>query len=322
LVRKNTITNTGNVFVVIKPSKVQVTNIKNLSAQKPPQAQTPKTPAKPQPQPQPQIANRQPSPNLAVSRQQLLKNRRRSKKTEVRQITRDIDPESHAKILAIKNRGRRKILVIVGNGPSITEAELERLVGNPAIEILSVNTPDPRLWPSHYWSFFDLSQFRRHESLWAGYNGLVFNSTAIKRQKPNSMQFKNHSGKGWSRDLAQHIFIGKSSVFASMQIAAWMGHEHVYVFGCDMSPEGLNGRLHFYGNNPDVKPDIRAERFLKEASYYDQAADLMSPDERAKFTFCSAYNRHGFVDKFNRLDHRRAVEVVLERAAQLTNPAF
>lgn len=302
-----------NVSVVIRPSQAKVTNLRDLKRQI-------ITPPKPLPTPvvEPRPAA-QAAPVGAVARQKLIKTRRTAKKkTDVRYVSREVSAESTARIATLRNAGRGKLLVILGNGPSISEANLEQLRGNLSIQILTVNKPDPRVWPTDYWAFFDTSQFRRNEDLWNSYNGFIFNSTAIKRQKGSSMQFRNIAGKGWSRDLLKGLHIGRSSVFASMQIGAWMGHEHVYIFGCDMDPQGLNGRLHFYGQNPDVPEEKRKERFAKEAAFYDHAADQMTADERLRFTFCSAYNRWPFVEKYGRMDHREAVEHILKHAKQLS----
>lgn len=96
-----------------------------------------------------------------------------------------------------------------------------------------------------------------------------------------------------------------------------MGHEHIYIFGCDMNPDGLNGQLHFYGQNPDVDPKVRKERFAKEAEFYDIAADILTPEQRLRFTFCSEYNPWPFVDKFNRRSHKEAIAHILQHAARL-----
>lgn len=292
-----------NVSVIVNPTKT--TNLREL-----------KKPA-PQPAPIPQKATPAKPPISAVSRRQFIKERK-VKKTTVRHITADPQPESIPRIGSIRNIGRGKILVIIGNGPSILEADLGKLVDNPTIDILSINKPDHRVWPTKYWAFFDHSQFVRHEDLWNSYEGTIFNSTAIKRQKTKSMQFKNISGKGWSRDLMNDgICIGRSSVFASMQIAMWMNYEHVYMFGVDMNPDGIDGKLHFYGVNPDVDPAIRRSRFVKEAEFYDIAAGLMTQTERARFTFCSSYNHHNFVNKYNKLDHKLAIDLILDHSKKM-----
>lgn len=312
LVRKRTnVILPKSISVVITPSKAQITNLKNIKKQV-------VLPSKPIPTPVVDSKRLPITPVGAVARQKLIKTRRKtSKKAEIRYITRDTSPESPARIATLKNSGKGKILIIIGNGPSILEAELGQLRNIPRIEILTVNKPDARVWPTEYWAFFDSSQFRRHEDIWNGYNGTIFNSTAIKRQKSKSMQLKNKAGKGWSRDLLKEIHIGRSSVFASMQIAAWMNHEHVYIFGCDMNPDGINGKLHFYGQNPDADPKIRVERFSREAACYEHAAGIMTPDERSKFTFCTTYNKWSFIEKFNQMDHRSAVEHIINHAMRL-----
>ncbi len=87
-----------------------------------------------------------------------------------------------------------------------------------------------------------------------------------------------------------------------------------------MNPDGVNGKLHFYGQNPDVDPEQRKQRFAKEATFYDHAADIMTPEERLKFTFCSSYNQWSFVDKYGRLDHKEAIDHILTHAERLQKP--
>jgi len=106
-----------------------------------------------------------------------------------------------------------------------------------------------------------------------------------------------------------------SSVFAAMQIGLWMGYQHIYILGCDMTE--IDGKLHFYGVNPDVKPDERRRRFDAEATHYDKAAELLNAEQRSQFTFCTAYNPYSFVDKFGRMPHQVAIETILERAKEL-----
>lgn len=306
LVRRRTIVNTQqSVKIVIKPSAGQVSNLNDFKNRKvkinlqQPQQQVPQVPE-----------------NVAVSKQSISKCNRRSvkKQPKVKYITSDVSPDSVLRIKQLRNYGVGKLLVIIGNGPSINEIKLEDLVGNPRIHTLSINKPDPRIWPTTHWAFFDQSQLRRHEDLWNSYAGFVFNSTGIKKQKNTSVQFKNLGGRGFSRDLNKGLHIGRSSVFAAMQIGFWLNYDHIYVLGCDMNPDGKNGKLHFYGVNPDVNPDIRKERFQKEAEFYDYAADVLDDGERQKFTFCSSDNPWGFVNKFNRLPHEIAIQTILTSA--------
>jgi hypothetical protein len=229
------------------------------------------------------------------------------------QVRAGTDSESTAKILAIQGASKGKVLIIVANGPSITEVPLEKLVNQPRIEILSINTPDPRLWPTTYWAFFDQSQLTRHDHLWHSYAGTVFLNASIKRRLPNTIHFRTIGGDGFSRSLDVGLHLGRSSVYAVMQIALWLDFDHIWLFGVDMNPDGLDGKLHFYGTNPSVRPEVRAERFAEEARHYLFAAKSLTAEERGRFTFCSAYNHHEFVKHFDNLDHRAAVEQILSQ---------
>lgn len=239
----------------------------------------------------------------------------RKKQPNVRYSTRNISPESVARIKRLKDSGRGRILVIVGNGPSISEIELGRIKDVDRIDIMSINMPDERVWPTKFWTFFDRSQLRRHKDLWDSYSGILFNSTAIKEQKEHSMQFKNLSGVGFSRDVSKGVYIGRSSVYASMQIALWMNYDHIYILGVDMNPNGMNGKLHFYGVNPDVEPNARAKRFEREAKSYEHAASKLSAIERSKFTFCSKdINPWSFINQFNSVNHLDAIDTILSNS--------
>jgi hypothetical protein len=258
--------------------------------------------------------------DLAVGQKQVVIHQQPRPKKRARVVYQDgaeVSGSDIAKINALRWVGQGKLLMIIGNGPSISEVPLEQIVGYDKIDIMSINRPDERVWPSEYWSFCDISQYNRHKHLWDGYEGVIINSTAIRHSKPNSLQIKNISGKGFSQNLLNGIHIGRSTVFANMQTALWMGYEHIYVFGCDMNPEGIDGKLHFYGTNPDVDPEVRKRRFEKEAEYYSHAASILSEEDRTKFTFCSSYNLWPFVEKFNGIDHLEAVPEIIEHVQKL-----
>lgn len=233
------------------------------------------------------------------------------KERPVSYIVTDITPQSISNISKIKNTGMGKILCILGNGPSLNEVDTKH-IKRLNIDILSINHPDPRVWPTKYWAFFDASQMRRHSELWDSYNGIIFNSTAIKKQKETSMQFRSLRTKGFSRNLIDGIHIGRSSVYASMQIALWMNYDYVFILGVDMNPNGIGGKLHYYGTNPDARPEDRIKSFEKEAENYEHAAHVLNEDERKRFFFCSEYNNWPFTTKFNKLSQKSVLEKISE----------
>lgn len=311
LVRKKTVvkTNTSTKMIVKSSNKTnnQINNKvpRNTKPQREHISPPPKADSR-------QIKNRGIPPQSAVSNNNRIK-RLAKKSTSVKYVSKDISEDSLLKIHKLKNVGIGKVLILLGNGPTLNEVDLEKLKGLSKVDIFAVNKPDPRIWPPTYWAFFDLSQFRRNEQLWNDYNGILINSTAIKRIKPNGLQIKNLGGRGFSRDISKGLHIGRSSIYASMQIAYWMNYDKIYIFGCDMNPDGINGKLHFYGINPDVDVNARKERFKKEAEYYDQAADILNAEERSKYVFCSSENKWGFVNKYAHLDHKIAISRIIEQ---------
>ena len=52
-------------------------------------------------------------------------------------------------------------------------------------------------------------------------------------------------------------------------------------------------------------------RFKEESKYYDNGANILTDDERKKFIFCSIYNKWPFVDKFQRMNQKTAVDEII-----------
>jgi len=253
------------------------------------------------------------SPAVVVSRPRLPASKRdRVRKGGPVYLTPDASPGDLERIRNLRGLGHQRLLVIVANGPSLAEIDPTPLKRETNIDILSINKPDSRLWPTRYWAFFDQSQLSRHRDLWYGYDGYLFNSTSIQQRRPGTIQFKNIHDMGFSLDLLAGLYIGRSSVYAAMQIGLWLDYDHIYIVGCDMCE--VDGKLHFYGRNPDVDPAIRKSRFDQEASYYDSAAKTLAEELRRRFTFCSAYNPYPFVEKYGRLDHKIAIAEIVATA--------
>jgi len=218
------------------------------------------------------------------------------------------------KVENLKDCGVGRYLVMVACGPSILEVPLEDLKGHNKIDLMSINKPDSRIHPTRYWVFCDQSQYTRNKTLFENYEGVVINAWSVRARHKNQILIKNRSGKGFSKNLLQGYFIGRSTTFANMQLALWMNYEKVFIFGCDMCKPPNAQSLHFYGVNQDVDPKIRVTRFQKEADHYEIGAKQMNVLERKKFVFCSAYNPWAFVNKLEKMDHRGAVEHILNLA--------
>jgi hypothetical protein len=267
----------------------------------------------PPPPPPPLATAKQIVVNKGILKQRTTKN----KKPIIQYNYQEPPPDYKANIYGLVNCGVGRILIVLGNGPSLNEVPIEQLNNRPKIDILSINKPDPRVWPTKFWSFYDTSQFRRNEDTFNSYEGILLNSTSIKRHKPKSVIFRNIGGMKFSRDLIAGLCIGRTSCYAAIQLALWMKYDKIYFFGVDMDAEGIDGHLHFYGTNPDVDPNIRKTRFKIEADYFEYAAESMDYQERKRFYFCSSYLTWPFKARYNHLDHRTAVDEILNHEAQM-----
>ncbi len=222
------------------------------------------------------------------------------------------------KIRSLKGRGQGRILVIIGCGPSMREVEdLHLLSGNPRIDTLTINKPQPPLWPTTMWAFCDHTQYTRNQAAFESYSGMLINSSSIRVYHPRQILLRARHGKGFATDLTQGFYIGRSTTYANMQTALYMDYERIYLFGVDMCE--VNGKMWSYGVNPDVALHNRAQRFAAEAEHYQYAAIQLPERDRKRFFFCSTYNPWPFVQAFNRRDQRAAVPEILDFAKGLSS---
>jgi len=219
------------------------------------------------------------------------------------------------KIRGLIGSGQGRILIILACGPSANQANFDDLKEHSKVDFLCINKPDLRVWPSKYWMFCDQSQYNRNQEYWPGYKGTIINASSVRAHHSNQILIRTLAGKGFSRDMSKGFHIGRSTTYASMQVALYMGYNKIYIYGCDMSE--VDGQLHRYGQNPDVSNENRLKRFDKEAENYDWALRGMKPYESDKFFFCSSYNPYKFAERFGKLDQTEAHKTILSEADEL-----
>jgi len=223
-----------------------------------------------------------------------------------KKVTKD---ENYNKIELLKNCGVGRILVMIACGPSVLEVDFTKINKLSNVDIMVINKPLKSIWPSKYWAFCDQSQFVRNESDFNNYSGLLINSNVVMSRKNNQVIIKAKHGVGVTKSLHDGYVIGRSSVYANMQVAMWMNYDKIFIFGVDMCKVG--DKLHYYGINPDVKFDKRLDKFSTEAANYVIMASKLPDNIRKKFYFCSSYNPWPFVNMFNKLDHKEAIDKIL-----------
>ncbi len=224
-----------------------------------------------------------------------------------------VQDEQYHSVMALKNVGVGKTLVMIACGPSTLEVDFTPIVGHKAIDVMVINKPFKQVWPSKYWAFCDQSQYIRNKEEFDRFGGTLITSTAVAARRRGQVIVKAKQilhGNLFSKDLTDGYVIGRSSVYANMQTALWMNYDKVYIFGVDMAE--VNGSLHHYGVNPDVPPATRLERFKHEAKNYDKLATVLTIEIRKKFYFCSSYNPWSFPELFNKLDHKKAIAEILK----------
>ena len=222
-----------------------------------------------------------------------------------------VQDENYQGVMSLKGIGTSRILVMVACGPSTLEVDFSSLASMRNVDVMVINKPFKPVWPPRFWAFCDQSQYLRNQEDFNVFNGTLITSSAVVARKRGQIIIKAKQilgGNFFSKDLTDGYIIGQSSVYANMQTAAWMNYDKVFIFGVDMAP--VNGALHHYGTNPDVKPEIRVERFKKEAKNYERMANSLGIELRKKFFFCSSYNPWPFPDLFNRVDHKNAIALL------------
>ena len=223
-------------------------------------------------------------------------------------------PVANVAARTLRGVGKDRVLLIIAAGPSINEIDFTRLKGHPLIDVMCINKPYPPLWPTKFWSFCDHSQYERTKDIWNSYEGIIINSTNVRARKSNQIVIKGHSGKGWSRDITGGFYVGRSSTYAGMQLAAYMDYKRVYLCGVDMGSGAW-----WYGTNPDVSSETRQKRFADEAQSYLYAANKLEPELKDRFVFCSTYNKWPFVEYFKRLDQKVVVDEILKYIDELNS---
>ncbi|MCI8534584.1 MAG: DUF115 domain-containing protein [Hungatella sp.] len=176
-------------------------------------------------------------------------------------------------LLKFKNIHKGKRCFIIGNGPSLTYKDLQKLYEEKEICFgvnriyLSFEYTD---WRPDYYTACDyfiikkdakiieelcIEKFIRHQ----------FREEFFEK-KENIYEYGGLSAEQgdfpFSDDIVQGIYIGKTVVYDSIQIAAYMGFSEIYLLGVDLTANMIAEKegMHFY-KSPDTNERLpRGER--------------------------------------------------------------
>lgn len=224
-----------------------------------------------------------------------------------------------AKLTAMRCAGLGRTLVIVANGPSHYEAQLESLVGVPGIDMLTVNRPYQAIWPTKYWLFFDPSVRHQNMKTFCTYRGVVFTGGGTRMDTGNTIFLRGAYRFG--HDVNKGVMIrtekkaSATTTAAAIQLAAYMAYDRVFVVGADLGA-GADGKLYPWGSNPVCRDEVRVKRFPDEGAVLDKCGEELAGNA-ARFTFCSSYAIAGgwpFLRWFNAIPHQNAAYAILKAA--------
>ena len=224
-----------------------------------------------------------------------------------------IQGQSDKKITQLNGMGEGKDLAILANGPSLNEAPIEELMDKPKIDLLTVNIPDERAWPTKFWMMTDMNIYYRCQNYFKEFKGFLLANHIEKRSAPKNMiRLRIHRQRGFSRDLLWGVHQGVSTTYMAIQAALAMGFNRIFIFGLDMSEDKKTGEMYHYGENPFIKKDNRLERFDMDAEYWGRAVEEeMTEEEIERIYICSELNPYGFAEVIGKVSPKEGVEILL-----------
>jgi hypothetical protein len=165
-----------------------------------------------------------------------------------------IDPESVGKLRALHNKHAGETAVIVGNGPSLNDTELEILTDVPTLGVNAIFLGADRFpKPITYYVVEDTSVFRENtddikafEADWKLFPAMYRPSFSDDEIGDHTVFFRMNAGfygrksgttchPRFSMDATQRLYCGQSVTAINLQLAYWMGFQRVVLIGMDFS---------------------------------------------------------------------------------------
>jgi hypothetical protein len=165
-----------------------------------------------------------------------------------------LDMTSVDRLAALRGRHQGETAVIIGNGPSLNETELELLTDAPTFGVNSIFLAADRLpRPITYYVVEDTSVFNENvaaikafRSDWKLFPAMYRPAFADPELDERTIFFRMNAGfygrktgtichPRFSLDPTQRLFAGQSVTIINLQLAHWMGFRRVVLIGMDFS---------------------------------------------------------------------------------------
>ena len=212
--------------------------------------------------------------------------------------TRPLTRSSIDRIRGLRGVGAGRRLLIVASGPTVARVDFSGLDRGTS-DVLIVNRPyQPLMDLAKWWAVNDMPVVMKHLDQIRAFKGTFICGSSAFIPGRDSIKVPALAGRGFSMDLSQGFYLGRSTTLSSLQVAGWMDYASIFVLGCDMSAEG---NLYHDGSAPlGMTESTRKKRFDTEAEYWAYAAKSMPVELRQKTTFVGDLNPYPFVRLFNR----------------------
>ncbi|MCI8516245.1 MAG: DUF115 domain-containing protein [Hungatella sp.] len=149
-------------------------------------------------------------------------------------------------IRKLKDSKKGKRCFVIGNGPSLTVQDLERLKEEDCFTANRIFKIFPETsWRPDYYAVDDWHGISSAEANQLEIPHIFFGDYFFRKHKitnKNALVFYGHrtldlklESFGFSDDMAKEIYIGATVTFVNLQIAAYMGYKEIYLLGIDHS---------------------------------------------------------------------------------------
>lgn len=206
-----------------------------------------------------------------------------------------LDPTSIVLLESLRDKHRGETVVIVGNGPSLNDTDLDQLSGVPTFAVNGIFYADERLPnPITYYVVEDTSVFRENTNEIKAYRtDTKLFPTLYKRDfeaeelSPEIGFFRMNAGfygRGtgtechprFSTDPCQRVYCGQSVTIINLQLAYWMGFSRVVLIGMDFSytiPDDVDRKGDVLTSNSDDVNHFHKDYFGKGKTWKDPKLD-------------------------------------------------